>query len=75
MPERFTLHERLGKGGMGVVWKATDTETGETVGLKLIHPVHADDPDYVEQFAREVDLAVRQVRRQWRLARGAGHRP
>src|ERR1035437_8063177 len=42
---------------MGVVWKARDNERGKIVAIKMLRDLHADDPEYVERFAREVDLA------------------
>src|SRR5690349_11074530 len=59
MAERFELLERIGRGGMGVVWKARDTTTGELVALKILHASQADDPDYVARFEREVEIARR----------------
>ena len=59
MTERFTLIDELGRGGMGVVWKARDEETGQIVALKLLRDVYAEDRDYVTRFERELELAKR----------------
>jgi len=58
--ERFTIIERIGEGGMGVVYKAIDTELDCTVVLKLIRPEYANNPRYVSRFRREVRV-TRQI--------------
>jgi serine/threonine-protein kinase len=57
MTERFELIEEAGRGAMGVVWKAFDRERNKFVAIKMLRDLHLDDPEYVERFAREVDLA------------------
>jgi serine/threonine-protein kinase len=59
MTERFTLLSEIGRGGMGVVWKARDEETGQIVALKLLREAYAEDPEYLARFERELELAKR----------------
>ena len=35
---RYTLHERLGTGGQGEVWRAHDPQRGTDIALKILHP-------------------------------------
>jgi len=53
---RYRLLDRLGAGGMGVVWKAWDTEMRRMVALKQIR-YDEDDAASLERFAREARLA------------------
>jgi Protein kinase domain/Kelch motif/Galactose oxidase, central domain len=55
----FTLLEKRGQGGMGVVWKALDDETGEIVALKVLHGAYSDDPEYLARFERELKVVER----------------
>ena len=54
---RYRLGERLGKGGMGAVYEATDTETGDAVAVKTILDELAGDGDCLERLRREAVAA------------------
>ena len=56
---RFELIEELGAGGMGIVYRAFDTEVGEEIALKVLHPEIALDKKTVERFRNEIKLARR----------------
>ncbi|MBN2409934.1 MAG: protein kinase [Candidatus Aminicenantes bacterium] len=56
---RYQVTEELGKGGMGRVYKAFDTEIGEHVALKVLKPEIAADESIVERFRNELKLARR----------------
>ena len=54
---RYQIIEELGKGGMGRVYKATDTRINEKVALKLIKPEIASDKKTLERFGNELRMA------------------
>jgi serine/threonine-protein kinase len=52
----YRLVEKIGEGGMGVVWKAVDTNLDREVAIKLLPDGLAADPHRLERFQREAKL-------------------
>jgi serine/threonine protein kinase len=55
--DRFDLLAEVGRGGMGIVYRARDRETGELVALKILRPEIAGDAAALERFRNELRLA------------------
>ena len=56
---RYTLIERVGQGGMSVVYRATDSILDRVVALKIMHPHLAQRADSRARFSREAKAVAR----------------
>ena len=52
----YRITAMLGKGGMGEVWRATDTKLGREVAIKILPAAFADDTDRLARFQREAQV-------------------
>ena len=54
---KYRLTEPIGQGGMGVVWKGENVETGEVAAVKLLVGELAEEDGFRERFKRESQYA------------------
>jgi sugar lactone lactonase YvrE/predicted Ser/Thr protein kinase len=52
----YRITAKLGEGGMGEVWRATDTKLGREVAIKILPAAFANDLDRMARFEREAHL-------------------
>ena len=55
---KYDLHEELGRGGFGTVYRATDAALQREVALKVLHPQLTTDPDFLEKFRNEAKIVA-----------------
>src|SRR4051812_42374183 len=55
----YVLHERIGAGGFGAVYRATQSSVAREVAVKIILPQFANQPDFKHRFEGEARLIAR----------------
>ncbi|WP_435796206.1 protein kinase domain-containing protein [Micromonospora chersina] len=56
LSDRYRLSERIATGGMGAVWKCTDTLLGREVAVKVLLPSLVADPEFTTRFHAEARM-------------------
>src|SRR3954463_4525530 len=58
---RYELQAELGRGGMGIVYRARDRQTGGTVAVKVLNPGLNNNARLLNRFLNEVQISQRLV--------------
>ena len=61
LAERYRIHDLLGRGGMGAVYRAEHLALGNTIAVKVLRGSHGAHADIVRRFQREA-VAASQIR-------------
>src|SRR3954452_22669967 len=59
LPERYTGPQAIGRGGMGEIFRATDTSLGRAVAIKVLDDRYAQDANVRARFTREALAGAR----------------
>src|SRR3954470_14245844 len=54
---KYDVTDKLGEGGMGVVYKGVDPAIGRAVAIKMMTGGYAENPDLLKRFQREAQSA------------------
>src|SRR5258708_36961259 len=55
----YALHDLIGQGGFGAVYRAQQTLVEREVAVKIILPQYANQPDFIRRFETEARLVAR----------------
>ena len=55
---RYTVQDRIGTGGMAIVYRGLDEVLGRTVAIKTMLPQYASDPSFAARFKQEAQAAA-----------------
>jgi serine/threonine-protein kinase len=56
--QRYEIEEKLGDGGMATVFRGRDTRLNRVVAIKVLHPHHANDINFLQRFSHEAQAAA-----------------
>ena len=56
--DRYTLGERIARGGMATIWEADDAKLRRTVAIKFLGQAYSSDPEYRFRFEEEARAAA-----------------
>lgn len=56
--QRYELEEKIGDGGMATVYRGRDTRLNRVVAIKILHPHHAGDLNFLQRFSHEAQAAA-----------------
>jgi hypothetical protein len=56
--DRYELHQLIAAGGMGQVWRATDTALHRQVAVKVLRSEYTGDPSFLDRFRAEAQHAA-----------------
>lgn len=59
LANRYELIQKIGSGGMAVVYQAYDTSLDRQVAVKLLREEYIDNPDFIRQFQREAKAVAK----------------
>src|SRR5439155_3886381 len=59
LPSRYRGPQQIGRGGMGAIYRATDSTLGRAVAIKVLAEPYAQDESTRERFTREALAAAR----------------
>jgi serine/threonine protein kinase len=54
----YAILNEIGRGGMGVIYRARQRDSDKVVAIKCVLGFHADSPDHVQRFRREAEAAA-----------------
>ena len=55
---RYAVQDKVGTGGMAIVYRGLDQVLGRTVAIKTMLPQYASDPSFAARFKQEAQAAA-----------------